>query len=107
MNVYPTETKEEDLAIAKTIIEQIGLNNFKRLGCHSAKAIKAGVQFKTQLNRMGLFAVVIRLMADDTYEVSFFKKNGAGEDITTVNDVYCDQLTKLVGEAMGFEMIPR
>jgi len=104
MNVYPTESREEDLQIAKTIIEQFGRNNLMYFGASSIKAIKAGVQFKVGRNSNQVFAVVIRLMADDTYEVTFFRKQNRGEDINIVNDVYCDQLAKMVGEHLGYKM---
>lgn len=103
-------TKEERMQIANTILQQLGgAGRLKMMaGCKDFVAIDAGVQFGIGKNAAGINKAVIKLRADDTYDVEFGtgRMNRKTFDYTfTVKDktegAYADMLKSLFEKAIG------
>jgi hypothetical protein len=103
-------TKEERMQIANTIIQQLGGPGrlTAMAGCKDFTAIDAGVQFGIGRNAAGINKAIIKLRADDTYDVEFgtVRMNRKTFECTwTVKDktegAYADMLKSLFERATG------
>lgn len=108
-----TNTKSEALAIANTILAQMGgLNRLRAMvGADQALALDAGVQFAFKGSRK-VNKCVVKLEADDTYTVELwkctpFKMTRSGEfkggavKVSEVSDVYADSLVQVFEGSTG------
>jgi hypothetical protein len=101
-------TKEERMQIANTILQQLGgAGRLKMMaGCKDFVAIDAGVQFGIGKNAAGINKAIIKLRADDTYDVEFgtarmvkFEYRYTVKDKT--EGAYADMLKSLFERATG------
>lgn len=100
-----TMTKEEKMAVAGTILNQMGGAGRIRVmtGAKAFWALDCGLHFEfpnRQRSRGNL--VKIELQGDDTYTVRFFNKaKGACKLVKEVEGVYCDQLKSIFEKQTG------
>lgn len=94
--------------IAQTILQQLGGVNRLRVmtGAKDFVAIENGVQFGIGRNAAGVNKVIIKLRADDTYDVEFGAVRRVKLEMRyTVKDrtegAYCDMLMNLFERATG------
>jgi hypothetical protein len=95
-------TREQSLAIAKTIQQQLMAGNGKikvwSWGANSWTVIPNGIQFKVQgFKFKGI--VSISLQPNDTYKVELIKNKKV---ITEFTDVYFDEMTTLIDEKVEY-----
>jgi hypothetical protein len=95
-------TREESLAIAKTIQQQLTAGNGKikvwSWGANSWTVIPNGIQFKVQgFKFKGI--VSITLQPNDTYTVELIKNKKVIAEFT---DVYFDEMTTLIDEKVEY-----
>jgi len=109
-----TNTKSEAIAIANTILAQMGgLNRLRTMvGADQALALESGVQFAFKGCRKANKCVV-KLEADDTYTVEFWAcrpvkfstrtgaMSGGAVKVSEVSDVYADSLVQVFEGATG------
>ncbi|MFZ9891068.1 MAG: hypothetical protein ACO3FL_04395 [Ilumatobacteraceae bacterium] len=100
-----TLDREESLAIARTIIDQLGGGMFRLMtGCKDVVALsegRGGVQFTIGRNSKGISIVKVELLPSDTYRVSFLKKYRGPMVVVELEDVYADQLQMVFEEQTG------
>lgn len=100
-----TLDREESLAIARTIIDQLGGGMFRLMtGCKDVVALQdgcGGVQFKIGRNSKGISIVKIELLPSDTYRVQFLRKYRGLKVVDAAEGVFCDELQSLFEEKTG------
>lgn len=93
--------------VAQEILNQLGGNKFVVMtGARGFVKSDDSLSFKLPSNfaRDGINSVVVKLGADDTYSVSFFKIRGTSvKEVSAHSDVYADQLQELFTSETGLD----
>ena len=94
------------VTLAGTIMDQLGNGNgracYHMIGGKNLAAIDQGVQFGFMKGKQGINKVVITLNGLDTYDLIFWRINGANvKEITGVGDIYNDQLADIFTDITG------
>ena len=90
-----------DKTIASTIMNQIGCGALYMMGGKDYVAEKSGLSFRIRGSKIANH-VQVTLNPSDTYTIVFRKIWGMNVTVVeTINDIYCDQLTKVIGETVG------
>lgn len=95
-------TREQSLAIAKTIQQQLMAGNGKikvwSWGANSWTVIPNGISFKVQgFKFKGITSIV--LMPNDTYTIQFIKNK---KIVAEYSNVYFDEMTTLIDEKVEY-----
>jgi len=105
-----TRTSEERLAIANTIIQQLGGRLTAMLGAYNIDATETGLKFrfKTRASNSSN-CCVIDLEPSDVYTVKFVSIRGTSVKVkSTFTDIYADDLISLFERETGLALrIPR
>lgn len=99
-----TATRNDNVAIARTILTQLGGGRFKAMtGASQFMTIENGLRIKFPNRAAGMpNMVTITLRDDDTYKMEFHRLRGSKVTLTDgFSGVYCDQLQPLFEDATG------
>ena len=100
-------TRDEQISIANTIIDQLGGNKFKTMtGARGFCALESGLAFKLPggggFCKNGINYVKIRLNSLDTYDVEFWTyRKMIGQKIAEHNGIYDDMLQDIFKSETG------
>ena len=87
--------------ISKTIYNQIGNQAFKMMGAKNIGYDKDSLSWKVGRNSKGITHIKVVLNLMDLYEITFFKIRGTSRKENLIDNVYADQLHKIIETNTG------
>lgn len=95
-------TTQDNLAVATTIAQQIGVRAFYMLGTRTKLATKNGLLFDLRGSPLGINKVQVNLEPSDTYTVQFWKAGRSVSELAReVDNVYADGLCQCIEHNTG------
>jgi hypothetical protein len=103
MDANETKKGDNKMQVAKTILEQLGGNQFVVMtGSKNFVGSETGLSFKVGRNSKGVTHVRINLNAMDTYDVEFLKVRKLNPQVAAYREgIYFDQLQALFTAETG------
>lgn len=92
-----------DMTIAKTILQQLGGNQFAVMtGSKNFAGYENALSFQVGRNSKGVNRVRVTLNSSDLYDVEFFRiRKNTITTIAEAHDIYCDQLDEVFEQNTG------
>lgn len=108
MDTKEQRAREVRKEIADNILQQLGGRQFLLMtGAKSLLILESGLRFKLPIGAWGCVEIILTPM--DTYTVKFqLPREGDRSRISEHEQIYCEDLAKLISEQTGLELrLPR